>query len=340
MAGYQALYERSYDELLQQTFLLTAGHRRSAERATRRALGSAWNRWAELAEEPDPATWLRLRAFEAALAPWRPVGPRPHRTATGAAPDTAADTATTAADTATGPAPGQGAEADLALLTALRGLSRARRRVVVLHDALGLAPTAIAVEAEASTAAVSRRLHAAHVELARALPTVLGSDPAVPGFSERLGGLLYRAAVRACPADPAAPPRADRRRRAGARLQAAALPAACGLLVLGTAASITGTLAGHGPSAYFDPRPVPAPLCSTVANGSAGPARPGAAPGIRSLWCGAGKTPHPAPVNRSGVRRALPGERQPLISSRARRAVSDGVLPTLTPAASRASFFA
>ncbi|WP_329564793.1 hypothetical protein [Kitasatospora sp. NBC_01266] len=318
LASYQELYERSYDELLQQSFLLTAGHRRSAERATRHALGSAWNRWPEPAAAPDPAHWLRTRAFAAALAPWRPTGRRPPR--------------------GTEPASCELTPSDLELLAALRRLSRARRHVVVLHDALGLAPAAIAVEVEATAAAVGRRLHAAHLELARALPILVGPDPAAPGFARRLGGLLYRAAVRGCPAG-AEPQRADRRRRAAARLRAAALPAGSALLVLATAASITGTVHGHGPSAWFNPRPAVAPLCTGAANGSAGPVTRAGAAGIRSFWCGPGKTPHPAPANRSGVRQALLAERQP-ISSRARRAVSDGVLPTLTPAASRASFFA
>ncbi|MDH6120595.1 sigma factor-like helix-turn-helix DNA-binding protein [Kitasatospora sp. GAS204B] len=319
-ANYQKLYERSYDELLQQTFLLTAGHRRGAERATRQALGSAWNRWSELAAEPDPARWLRTRAFATALTPWYPLGPRSrHRTPP-------LDSALTAHD--------------LELLTALRRLSRARRQVVVLHDALGLAAAEIAVEVEASAAAVGHRLHAAHLDLVRAVPALVGPDPAAPDFAPRLGGLLYQAAVRGCPSG-AEPRQADLRCRAAARARALALPAGAALLVLATTASITGTLDGHGPSAWFNPRPVPAPLCTGTANGSAGPATPAGTPGIRSFWCGPGKTPHPGPANRSGVRQqTLLTERQPLISSRARRAVSDGVLPTLTPAASRASFFA
>ncbi|MFF7633866.1 RNA polymerase sigma factor [Kitasatospora sp. NPDC008050] len=297
-SGYAELYERSYDELLQQTYLLTAGHHRLAGQAVRRAFEAAWTSWAEAATDPDPVRWLRTRAFSTALAPWHPGGPPRHRRLR--APWRPARTAaeTTAADPA--------AAADRALLGALHRLSRARRHVLVLHDALGLAPGEIALEVEASSTAVEHRLRAAHLELARALPERVGADPLAPGFGERLGGLLYETAVRHCPPPEAAGQPVPRALPARARLRAAALPAASGLLVLVTAAAIAGTLDGHGPSAYFDRPPTPAPLCTSSLNGSAGPATPAHFPGMRSLWCAEdgphAQMPLPGPVIRSGER--------------------------------------
>jgi hypothetical protein len=173
---------------------------------------------------------------------------------------------------------------DRALLRALQRLSRPRRRALVLHDALGLPAAAIAVEVEASTGAVERRVLAARAELARAVPQLVGTDPTAPGFPERLGGLLYRTAVRGCPQ----PPRrsSSRRARAVGRRHALALPAASGLLLVGTVAGLAGQLTGHGPAALFtDPAERPLPVCTDAGHGSAGPAGPHRSPGLRSPWC-------------------------------------------------------
>ncbi|GAA1069842.1 hypothetical protein GCM10009665_77570 [Kitasatospora nipponensis] len=301
MAGYEELYARSYTELLQQTFLLT-GDRRRAAGAVRRAFGAAWNQWDVVAADPDPQTWLRVRAFDTALSPWRPGGPRrthvrqvPHlpiRVAPLATPADGVPAAKPAAGTGSADA-GALTDRDRALLTALGRISRPRRRALVLHDALGLSVRAIAAEVEASTAGAEQRVRAARAELARSVPALVGTDPTAEGFAPLLGGLLYRAAVRGCPPPgppplhrrPAAP-RSTRPLRVAARLRAAALPTAATLLVLATVGAVGGTLAGHGPSALFTPRPtLPVPLCTTAANGSAVPAAPAAAPGLHSLWC-------------------------------------------------------
>lgn len=275
-AGFEELYARCHDELVQQAYLLTAG-RRSAARAVRVAFGSAWNRWPEVCAAADPEGWVRARAFDAALAPWRRVGPRrtpawqlPRRPIQ--VPEAAEST-----DRLTG--------RDRALLKALLRLSRPRRRDLVLHDALGLPPAAVAAEVHTSTAGAEDRVLAARAALAAAVPELVGADWTAPGFGPRLGGLLYAAAVRGCPPPQRPSPAAV---RTGGRLRAAALPAACGLLVLATVAAVGSSLAGHGPSTFFTARSNPLPLCTTAASGSAGPAAPGHldAAGVRSAWCG------------------------------------------------------
>ncbi|MDH6135931.1 DNA-binding CsgD family transcriptional regulator [Kitasatospora sp. MAA4] len=270
--GFESLYAQCHDDLVQQTFLLTAG-RRSAAQAVRAAFGSAWNRWPEVCAAPDPESWVRARAFDAALSPRHRVGPQrtrarhlPHRRIRVDASEE------------------QLTERDRALLRALLRLSRPRRRDLVLHDALGLPPAAVAAEVQSTTAGVEDRVRAARAELARSVPELVGADPQVAGFGRRLGGLLYRAAVRGCPAPPQ--PAAALVRTTG-RLRAAALPVACGLLVLATAVAVGASLDGNGPSTFFA-RSHPLPVCTRAWSGSAGPAAFGGAggPGVRSAWCG------------------------------------------------------
>src|SRR5262245_15569041 len=59
----------------------------------------------------------------------------------------------------------------------------------------------------------------------------------------------------------------------------------------------------------------------------------------RRGWWRLGVEPATSPVGEAGCP-GWPGPAQAVRSSRARRAVSEGVLPTRTPAASRASFLA
>ncbi|WP_051970239.1 sigma factor-like helix-turn-helix DNA-binding protein [Kitasatospora azatica] len=264
--GFEQVYARTYPDLLQQTFLLTAGRRRAA-RAVRRAFGAAWLRWPELAAGPDPVAWLRAHAFESALAPWRRVGPR--RTHAVRLPRRRISV----------PPMADTAGRDRALLKAVRRLSRPRRRAVLLHDALGLPPAAIAAEVEASTAAVAARVAAARRELAHTVPALVGADPEAPEFGERLGGLLYRAAQRGCPRP--AEPRPTVALRARGRVRAATRPVACGVLVLATVGAFGSTLAGHP----LVTGPAPAPRQHCASTGGAGPAAIGAGTGPRSPWC-------------------------------------------------------
>ncbi|MFE9422189.1 sigma factor-like helix-turn-helix DNA-binding protein [Kitasatospora sp. NPDC006697] len=234
--AFDAVHAACAPELRQQLYLLT-GSRRRADRAVRRAFGAAWPRWRALTGAgDDPAAWLRARACEHALAPWRPRRPR-----------------LTLRRTVPVPGPEDPAGRDRALLAALARLSGPRRRAVLLHDALGLTPAEIAAEVESSTAAATARVAAGRAELARLVPALVGADPAAPEFGERLGGLLYRAAERACPAG--RPTAATRRLRAGGLLRTAAGPAACALLVLAAAGAIGGELTGHPL--------VPLPPCTT-----------------------------------------------------------------------------
>ncbi|MCP2309894.1 LuxR C-terminal-related transcriptional regulator [Kitasatospora paracochleata] len=281
---FPELCANAHARLVQQTFLLT-GSRRRAAHCVRLALGEASRRWWEVSDLADPEGWVRARAFEIALSPWRRGGPRrahrwrlprrrirvrPAAAAAAAAEPEASDRPTAH---------------DRALLKALRRLSRPQRRALVLHDTLGLSAAAVAVEVESSTAAAEGRVRAARAALARAVPALVGEDPDGPEFADRLGEALYRAAVHGCPAPRLPSPSAltaHSRLRAGLGLGAAALlPVAMG-------AAVVTTLLGVGPSSLFRPADEPpAAACTTADTGSAGPtaARAAVSPGIQTPWC-------------------------------------------------------
>ncbi|GGK67827.1 hypothetical protein GCM10010094_31080 [Streptomyces flaveus] len=135
--AFDALYAFSAPSLVQQTYLLT-GRRKLARESVDRAFRLAWQRWPEVAVDPDPAGWVRAVAYEYALSPWHRLRLRHRR------PD----------------AP-PAAPSDRRLLSVLLSLPPTYRRTLLLHDGLGIGLPETAAETEASTAAtVNRLLHA------------------------------------------------------------------------------------------------------------------------------------------------------------------------------------
>ncbi|GAA0692400.1 hypothetical protein GCM10010193_53680 [Kitasatospora atroaurantiaca] len=285
-ATFEALCTAAHTRLVQQTFLLTASRHRAVH-SVRLALSAASRRWREVSALPDPEAWVRAYAFETALAPWHRGGPR--RARSRQLPRRRIKVRPAGQDRE--PRPGRLRSRDKSLLKALRRLSRRRRRALVLHDSLGLSAAEVAAEMESSTAAAEGRVRAGRAGLARSVPELVGPDPWAPDFGERLGGLLYEAAVQRCPAPRQPSPLLLKVR---GRVRSGLVTGAAALMVLVMGAAIVSTLAGNGPSTLFrPPAPAPPPLCSGVHTGSAGPAAPGLQAGLRSPWCGT--TPgHPA----------------------------------------------
>ncbi|MEU8585474.1 sigma factor-like helix-turn-helix DNA-binding protein [Streptomyces sp. NPDC048664] len=154
--AFDALYEFCGDTLVRQTYLLT-GRRALAREAAERAFQLAWQRWPEVARDPDPQGWVRAAAYEWALSPWhrfRPAYRRPE------APPTD--------------------PADRALLHALLTLPPAQRRTVVLYDGVGLDLPDTAAETQASTPASAGRL-----QRGRATLTALVPEQAAPEVLSR-----------------------------------------------------------------------------------------------------------------------------------------------------------
>ncbi|MBO1335141.1 helix-turn-helix domain-containing protein [Streptomyces sp. VRA16 Mangrove soil] len=149
--AFDALYTHSAPLLVRQTYLLT-GRRTLARESVERAFQLAWQRWPEVAVDPDPAGWVRAAAYEYAMSPWHRLRPA-HRQ-----PD----------------APPADAD-DRKLMDVLQSLPPAYRRTLLLYDGVGLDLPETAAETEASTPAAANRILHARQAVAEQLP-----DLAVP----------------------------------------------------------------------------------------------------------------------------------------------------------------
>lgn len=193
--AFDALHTRHAAALMQQAYLLT-GRPWLARRAVERGFWLAWQRWPEVAVDPDPAGWVRAAVYEYALTPW-------HRLCPGLR-------------TARGPRePSAAGLSDGALAAALLRLPAPHRRALLLHDGVGLGLDATAAEIEASVPATAGRLRHARERLAALLPQ-LGLDGQPP---ERQGELL-RARLTALPGPPQVPPPATGDVRSGSERSA------------------------------------------------------------------------------------------------------------------------
>ncbi|MGI5195387.1 helix-turn-helix domain-containing protein [Streptomyces sp. CA-288835] len=149
--AFDALYEFCAPSLVQQTYLLT-GQRKLARESVDRAFQLAWQRWPEVAVDPDPAGWVRAVAHEYALSPWHRLRLCHRR------PDTPPAT-----------------PSDRRLLSVLLSLPPPYRRTLLLHDGLGVGLPETAAETEASTVATANRLLHAREAIAEHFPDL--TDP-------------------------------------------------------------------------------------------------------------------------------------------------------------------
>ncbi|MEU7422632.1 helix-turn-helix domain-containing protein [Streptomyces sp. NPDC048362] len=150
--AFDALYAFCAPALVRQTYLLT-GRRDLAREVVEQAFQLAWQRWPEVAQDRDPAGWVRAMAYDCALSPWHRFRPRYRH-----------------------PEPPPADPADRALLDALLTLPPTYRRTLVLYDGVGLDLPETAAETEASTPAAANRLTHAREVVASCLPEL--ADPA------------------------------------------------------------------------------------------------------------------------------------------------------------------
>ncbi|MEU2154835.1 helix-turn-helix domain-containing protein [Streptomyces sp. NPDC019396] len=168
--AFDVLYRRTASCLVRQTYLLT-GNRDFAREAVEHAFHRAWQRWPEVAVDPDPPGWLRTAAYEYAMSPWHrlrrghPSEPDPpeHQKAPGDADSSARQS----------------------LRDTLFALPPMYRRTLLLYDGLGLDLPETAAETEASTPAAATRLLNARAAVAERIPE-LGEPDAL---HERLADL-------------------------------------------------------------------------------------------------------------------------------------------------------
>ncbi|GGW84000.1 hypothetical protein GCM10010297_00640 [Streptomyces malachitofuscus] len=189
--AFDALYSFCAPALVRQTYLLS-GRRDLARESVERAFQLAWDRWPEVARDPDPAGWVRAAAHEWALSPWHRFRRR-HRQPEPPPPD----------------------EDDRTLLDALLRLPPPYRRTLLLYDGVGLGLPETAAETEATTRAAAGRLMHARETVAARLPELsdprelhqrlaelastgrlrAAEPPAVRGGSERRARFWTRAAI-------------------------------------------------------------------------------------------------------------------------------------------------
>lgn len=144
--AFDRLYAFCAPALLRQTYLLT-GRRELARESVERAFQSAWEQWPEVAQDRDPAGWVRAAAYEYALSPWHRARRRYRH-----------------------PEPPPADAADRALLSALMELPPMHRRTLLLYDGVGLDLPETAAETEASTPAAANRLLHARESVSTRLP--------------------------------------------------------------------------------------------------------------------------------------------------------------------------
>lgn len=167
--AFDALYSFCAPALVRQTYLLS-GRRDLARESVERAFQLAWDRWPEVARDPDPAGWVRAAAYEWALSPWHRFRRRYRQ-----------------------PEPPPPAEDDRALLDALLRLPPPYRRTLLLYDGVGLGLPETAAETEATTRAAGGRLMYARAAVAARLPEL--SDPGE--LHQRLAELASTGRLRA-----------------------------------------------------------------------------------------------------------------------------------------------
>nr|WP_310887585.1 RNA polymerase subunit sigma-70 [Streptomyces shenzhenensis] len=172
--AFDALYAFCAPALVRQAYLLT-GRRELARESVERAFQLAWQNWPEVAQDRDPAGWVRATAYECALSPWHRFRLSHRR-----------------------PEPAPTDPGDRALLKALLGLPPSYRRTLVLYDGVGLGLPETAAETEASTPATANRVTHARAELAARVPEL--SDPAV--LHRRLAELASTERLRARKPEP------------------------------------------------------------------------------------------------------------------------------------------
>lgn len=142
--AFDILHRHCAPALVHQVYLLT-GRRDLAFESVEHAFHQAWQRWPEVAVDPDPVGWVRQQAYDHALAPWQRFRrPRGHGR----------------------PAPAGPAG------TALLLLPPHHRRTVLLCDGLGLTVSRTAAETLASTAATRSRLGHARALIGANVPAL------------------------------------------------------------------------------------------------------------------------------------------------------------------------
>ncbi|MFE1174690.1 hypothetical protein [Streptomyces sp. NPDC058773] len=236
--AFDDLHARHAAALTRQAYLLT-GRPRLARRAVERGFRLAWQRWPEVAVDPDPVGWVRAAVYEYALTPWHRLCPalRPARV-----PDEPSGTTRPSEDGA--------------LSAALLSLPAPHRRALLLHDEVGLGPAGTAAEIEASAPATAARLRHARERIAALLPEL-----GLAGQSPERQGEILRARLAVLPGPPEEEPPTAAHVRSGSersvRRTTRAAFGAAGLFALVTLVTMAFTPDHYTPRAQRPSATVP-----------------------------------------------------------------------------------
>jgi RNA polymerase sigma-70 factor (ECF subfamily) len=160
--GFEAFYRATYARTVATLCALTSDLA-EAQDCAQEAYARLWQRWANVAEYNDPASWVRTVGSRIAISRWRRArvamrnlvrhGPLPLAAVPN--PDSAA------------------------VIAALRQLPKPQQRVLVLHHMAGLPVAEIAAREGVAVGTIKARLHrgrAALVPLLSDEPTTIATD--------------------------------------------------------------------------------------------------------------------------------------------------------------------
>ena len=158
---FNEFYTGSFRRLVGQIYAMT-GSRIEAEDSVQEAYARAWQRWDDVREYSDREAWIRTDAYRLSVSTWRKAVNRA----------TAQRRAVTAFEI-----PGPSSE-KLDLIDALRRISPAQRRTIVLHYLLDMSIAEIAEETGAPEGTVKSHLKRGREALA---PHVTDAGFRAPG---------------------------------------------------------------------------------------------------------------------------------------------------------------
>jgi len=153
--GFDEFYAATAPRVVAQVYAMV-GDLGEAEDAVQEAYARAWQRWLRVGGYADPTAWVRTVAYRIAVSSWRRARSRliAHERLGATEPAGRLDPDT------------------VALVDALRRITPAQRRAVVLHHLVGLSVKEIAEETGDSLSAVKVRLMRGR----RALAPLLGAE--------------------------------------------------------------------------------------------------------------------------------------------------------------------
>jgi len=153
-SGFEEFYTATRHRLVTFLYAMT-GDRAEAQDAAQEAYVRAWQRWSKISTYDDPEAWLRTVAYRLCLNHWRKARNRIRaHLRHGSEPDAVPPS-----------------EDTVALITALRRLSEAERKVIVLHHLMDLSVNDVAAQTETPVNTVKTRLARGRRALAGLLDT-------------------------------------------------------------------------------------------------------------------------------------------------------------------------